>query len=155
METRMAAESDERWMEDALRLARMAEVAGEVPVGAVVVCEGKIVGRGWNQPISANDPTAHAEIVALREAARTLGNYRLAGCELYVTLEPCAMCAGAMIHARIARLIYGARDTKAGAAGGALVVLHHPKVNHRITVSAGVLAGRSMEMLQAFFRRRR
>src|ERR1700687_1920527 len=96
---------DERWMNDALRLARMAEVAGEVPVGAVVVCEGNIVGRGWNQVVSVSDPCAHAKIVALREAARTLGNYRLSGCQLYVTLEPCAMCAGAIVHARLARLV--------------------------------------------------
>jgi len=151
----MTNEHDERWMEDALRLASMAQVADEVPVGAVVVREGKIVGRGWNQPISAKDPTAHAEIIAMREAASELGNYRLAGCHLYVTLEPCAMCAGAMVHARIARLVYGARDAKAGAAGGALVVLNHPKLNHHVEVTPGVLAGRSMEMLQAFFRERR
>jgi tRNA(adenine34) deaminase len=146
---------NELWMEEALRLAQRAELAGEVPIGAVVVHDGKIVGRGWNQPISANDPTAHAEIVAMREAARTLGNYRLNGCELYVTLEPCAMCAGAMVHARIRRLVFGARDFKAGAVGGALVVLQHPRMNHRVEISEGVLAGRSMEMLQAFFRERR
>ena len=146
---------DELWMEEALRLAQRAELAGEVPIGAVVVHEGKIIGRGWNQPISANDPTAHAEIVAMRDAARTLGNYRLNGCELYVTLEPCAMCAGAMVHARICRLVFGARDFKAGAVGGALVVLQHPRMNHRVEVKEGVLAARSMEMLQAFFRERR
>jgi tRNA(adenine34) deaminase len=153
-------ESDERWMEEALRLARMAEVAGEVPVGAVVVCEGrgveqKIIGRGWNQVVSASDPCAHAEIVALREAARTLGNYRLSGCQLYVTLEPCAMCAGAIVHARIARLVYGARDPKAGAVGGIMQVLNHPRLNHRVEVTEGVLGGRCMEILQAFFRERR
>ena len=147
--------ADELRMEEALRLAQRAELAGEVPIGAVVVHEGKIVGRGWNQPISANDPTAHAEIVAMREAARTLGNYRLNGCELYVTLEPCAMCAGAIIHARIRRLVFGARDFKAGAVGGALVVLQHPRMNHRVEIKEGVLAARSMEMLQAFFRDRR
>jgi tRNA(adenine34) deaminase len=146
---------DELWMEEALRLARMAEVAGEVPIGAIVVCEERIVGRGWNQVISASDPTAHAEIVAMREAARALGNYRLTGCTLYVTLEPCAMCAGAMVHARIARLVYGARDPKAGAVGSIMQVLNHPKLNHRVEVSEGVLAGRCMEMLQAFFRERR
>jgi tRNA(adenine34) deaminase len=151
---------DELWMEEALRLAHRAEAAGEVPVGAVVICrapgaEPKIVGRGWNQPISANDPTAHAEMIALREAARALGNYRLAGCELYVTLEPCAMCAGAMVHARIGRLIFGAGDPKAGAAGGAMEVLNHPKLNHKIEVTAGVLAARCQELLQAFFRERR
>ncbi len=146
---------DELWMEEALRLAHRAELAGEVPIGAVVVFEQKIVGRGWNQPVSANDPTAHAEIVALRESARALGNYRLSGCELYVTLEPCAMCAGAMVHARIARLVFGARDSKAGAAGSVLQVLNNPRLNHCVEVSEGVLAGRCMDMLQAFFRERR
>jgi tRNA(adenine34) deaminase len=149
------AAADELRMEEALRLATMAQAAGEVPVGAVVVSGGKIVGRGWNQPITANDPTAHAEMQALREAAQALGNYRLTGCELYVTLEPCAMCAGAMVHARIARLVYGAADPKAGAAGGAMEVLNHSKLNHRVEVTAGVLAGRSQELLQAFFRERR
>jgi tRNA(adenine34) deaminase len=146
---------DELWMEEALRLARMAEVADEVPIGAIVLCKERVVGRGWNQVISAGDPTAHAEIVALREAARALRNYRLTGCTLYVTLEPCAMCAGAMVHARIARLVYGARDPKAGAVGSIMQVLNHPKLNHRVEVSEGVLAGRCMEMLQAFFRERR
>ncbi len=149
------SEADERWMEEALRLARMAEVADEVPVGAVVVCEGNIVGRGWNQVVSASDPTAHAEIVAMREAARTLGNYRLSGCQLFVTLEPCAMCAGAIVHARIARLVYGARDPKAGAVGSIMQVLNHPKLNHHVEVAEGVLGGRCMEILQAFFRERR
>jgi tRNA(adenine34) deaminase len=151
---------DELYMEEALRLATMARAAGEVPVGAVVVCadedkKPRIVGRGWNQPITANDPTAHAEMLALREAARALGNYRLTGCALYVTLEPCAMCTGAMVHARIDRLIFGARDPKSGAAGGAMEVLNHPKLNHKIEVTEGVLAGRCQELLQAFFRERR
>jgi tRNA(adenine34) deaminase len=150
-----AAPADELWMEEALRLAIMAQAAGEVPVGAVVVREDKIVGRGWNQPISANDPTAHAEMLALREAASAIGNYRLTGCELYVTLEPCAMCAGAMVHARIDRLVYGANDPKTGAAGGVMDVLNHPSLNHRVEVTSGVLAGRCQEMLQAFFRERR
>lgn len=163
-ETRGAA-PDERWMEEALRLARMAEVEGEVPVGAVVVCEERIVGqsvmgqhivgRGWNQVVSLSDPCAHAEIQALRDAARELGNYRLSGCQLYVTLEPCAMCAGAIMHARIARLVFGARDPKAGAAGGIMQVINHPRLNHRVEVTEGVLAGRCMEILQAFFRERR
>jgi tRNA(adenine34) deaminase len=148
-------EADERWMEEALRLAGRAEIADEVPVGAVVVCDAKIVGRGWNQVVSTSDPTAHAEILALREAARALGNYRLSGCQLYVTLEPCAMCAGAIVHARIARLVYGARDPKAGAVGGVMQVLNHPKLNHRVEVTEGVLGGRCMEILQAFFRERR
>jgi tRNA(adenine34) deaminase len=146
---------DELWMEEALRLARLAEVAGEVPVGAVVVCEGRIVGRGWNQVVSAGDPCAHAEIQALRDAARELGNYRLSGCELYATLEPCAMCAGAVMHARMARLVFGARDPKAGAAGGVMQVINHPRLNHHVEVTEGVLAGRCMEILQAFFRGRR
>ncbi len=148
-------EADERWMEEALRLALRAEVAGEVPVGAVVICEQNIVGRGWNQVVSASDPTAHAEILAMREAARTLGNYRLTGCRLYVTLEPCAMCAGAIVHARIARLVFGARDPKAGAVGSVMQVLNHPRLNHRVEVTEGVLGGRCMEILQAFFRERR
>ena len=147
--------ADERWMEEALRLARMAEVAGEVPVGAVVVCAGRIVGRGWNQVVSLPDPCAHAEIQALRDASRELGNYRLSGCELYLTLEPCAMCAGAMIHARIGRLVFGARDPKAGAAGGVMQVINHPALNHRMEVAEGVLAGRCMEILQTFFKKRR
>jgi tRNA(adenine34) deaminase len=147
--------SDELWMEEALRLARLAEVAGEVPIGAVVVCEGAIVGRGWNQVISSSDPTAHAEMQALREAARELGNYRLTGCQLYVTLEPCAMCAGAIVHARIQRLVFGARDPKAGAAGSVIEVINHPALNHRLEVVEGVLAGRCQEILQSFFRERR
>jgi tRNA(adenine34) deaminase len=146
---------DELWMEEALRLARLAEVAGEVPVGAVVVRSGRIVGRGWNQVVSISDPCAHAEIQALRDAARELGNYRLGGCELYVTLEPCAMCAGAIMHARIARLVFGASDPKAGAAGGVMQVINHPRLNHHVDVTEGVLAGRCMEILQAFFRDRR
>jgi tRNA(adenine34) deaminase len=152
---RGAAECDERWMEEALRLAQLAAVAGEVPVGAVVVSGGKIVGRGWNRVIAAQDPCAHAEIEALRDAARTLSNYRLNGCQLYVTLEPCAMCAGAIVHARIGRLVFGARDPKAGAAGSVMQVINHPRLNHHLEVSEGVLGGRCMEILQAFFRERR
>jgi tRNA(adenine34) deaminase len=146
---------DERWMEEALRLAGLAEVAGEVPVGAVVVCDGQIVGRGWNQVVSTSDPCAHAEVQALRDAARKLANYRLSGCELYVTLEPCAMCAGAIIHSRITRLVFGARDPKAGAVSGVMQVINHPRLNHRVEVAEGVLAGRCMDILQAFFRERR
>ncbi len=153
--THNACIDDERWMEEALRLAAQAELAGEVPVGAVVVCDGKVVGRGWNQVISTNDPTAHAEIAALRQAGAALGNYRLSQCELYVTLEPCAMCAGAMVHARLARLIYGAVDPKAGAAGSVLQIAQHAKLNHQVEITPGVLAGRCMEQLQNFFRQRR
>lgn len=147
--------SDEFWMEEALREAQRALAMGEVPVGAVVVCEGRIVGRGCNRPLSANDPTAHAEILALREAGQTLGNYRLLACDLYVTVEPCAMCAGAITHARIRRLIYGAEDAKAGAVHSMLQVLNHPKLNHRVEVSSGVLGARCMDLLQTFFRKRR
>jgi len=146
---------DELWMEEALRCAHRALQAGEVPVGAVVVHERRIVGRGWNRNITDNDPTAHAEVVALREAGTTLGNHRLPGCDLFVTIEPCAMCAGAMVHARIGRLIYGADDAKAGAVQSVMQVLHHPQLNHRVEVTGGVLAGRCAEILQEFFRSRR
>jgi tRNA(adenine34) deaminase len=151
----MGAKSDELWMEEALRLAQRSAAAEEVPVGTVIVCDGVIVGRGWNQAITACDPTAHAEIIALREAAARAANYRLSDCDLYATLEPCAMCAGALVHARIRRLVYGAADPKAGAAGSALSVINHAALNHRMEVRAGVLAGRCTEMLQAFFRERR
>src|ERR1700677_5102182 len=132
----------------ALNEARAAGAAGEVPVGAVVIDNGVVVGRGQNRVLRDLDPTAHAEIVALREAARTLGNYRLSGCELFVTLEPCAMCAGAMIHARLSRLIYAAADPKAGAVGSVLEVLNHPQLNHQMLVTSG-------ELVRAFFRQRR
>jgi len=148
-------QSDELWMEEALREAQRAQALGEVPVGAVVVCDGRIVGRGCNRPITDTDPTAHAEIIALREAARTVGNYRLADCTMFVTLEPCPMCAGALVHARLQRLVYGAEDPKAGAAGSVMNVLHHPRLNHHPEVVSGVLAGRCAELVQAFFRARR
>ncbi len=147
--------SDELWMEEALREAQRALALGEVPVGAVVVCDGRIVGRGCNRPLTANDPTAHAEILALREAGTTVGNYRLIDCDLYVTVEPCSMCAGAITHARVRRLIYGAEDAKAGAVHSMLQVLNHPKLNHKVEVSSGVLAARCMDLLQSFFRERR
>lgn len=142
-------------MEEALRAARRALEAGEVPVGAIVVCGDRIIARGWNRNIGDNDPTAHAEIVALREAGAAIGNHRLAECDLFATIEPCAMCAGALIHARIRRLVYGADDPKAGAVHSVLPVLNHPQLNHRMDVRGGVLAGRSAEILQEFFRRRR
>ena len=142
-------------MEEALRAAQRALEAGEVPVGAVVVCEGKIVGRGWNRNIGNSDPTAHAEIVALREAGATVGNHRLAGCELFATIEPCPMCAGAMVHARIKRLVYGADDPKAGAVQSVMQLLNYPQLNHKVEVRSGVLAGRCAEMLQTFFKNRR
>jgi tRNA(adenine34) deaminase len=139
----------------ALNEARAGAAAGEVPVGAVVVQNGVVVGRGQNRVLRDVDPTAHAEIVAMREAALTLKNYRLTGCELFVTLEPCAMCAGAMIHARLDRLIYAAADPKAGAVGSVLEVLNHPSLNHKMVVSSGELAEESAELLRSFFRERR
>jgi tRNA(adenine34) deaminase len=147
--------SDELCMEEALRSAQRALEMGEVPVGAIVVCEGRIVGRGWNRNISDSDPTAHAEVIALREAGATVGNHRLGDCELFVTIEPCAMCAGAIVHARIKRLVYGADDPKAGAVHSVMQLLNHPQLNHKIEVQDGVLAGRSAELLQTFFRNRR
>ncbi|HTT24446.1 MAG TPA: tRNA adenosine(34) deaminase TadA [Candidatus Sulfotelmatobacter sp.] len=147
--------SDELQMEEALRCAQRALEMEEVPVGAVVVCEGKIVGRGWNRNISDSDPTAHAEIVALREAGAAIGNHRLGDCALFVTIEPCPMCAGAMVHARIKRLVYGSDDPKAGAVHSVMQVINHPDLNHDIEVRSGVLAGRSAELLQSFFRNRR
>jgi tRNA(adenine34) deaminase len=149
------ASSDELFMEEALRSAQRALEAGEVPVGAVVVCQGKIVGRGGNRNLADCDPTAHAEIVALREAGTALGNHRLEGCELFATIEPCAMCAGALLHARLKRLVYGADDPKAGAIRSVMQVLSHPSLNHRMEVRNGVLAGRCAEVLQSFFRLRR
>jgi tRNA(adenine34) deaminase len=146
---------DELWMEEALRYAQRALEAGEVPVGAVVVCGGRIVGRGWNRNIADSDPTAHAEIIALREAGATVGNHRLEECELFVTIEPCAMCAGALVHARIRRLVYGADDVKGGAVRSVMQVLNHPQLNHQTEVRSGVLAGRSAEVLQSFFKSRR
>jgi tRNA(adenine34) deaminase len=148
-------DNDELWMEEALRAAQRALEAGEVPVGAVVVCDGRIVGRGWNRNITDSDPTAHAEIVALREAGAAVGNHRLASCDLFATIEPCSMCAGALVHARIKRLIYGADDPKAGAVQSVMQVLNHPQLNHKVEVRNGVLAGRCAELLQSFFKCRR
>jgi tRNA(adenine34) deaminase len=149
------ANSDELWMEEALRCAQRALEAGEVPVGAIVTFENRIVGRGWNRNISDADPTAHAEIIALRDAGTTVGNHRLEGCELFATIEPCAMCAGALVHARIRRLVYGADDPKAGAVHSVMQVLNHSQLNHALEVRRGILAGRSAELLQTFFRNRR
>ena len=148
-------DSDEIWMLEALREARRALETGEVPVGAVVVRQGKIVGRGFNRNLSDSDPTAHAEIVALRVAAAAIGNHRMGDCELFATIEPCAMCAGALVHARLRRLIYGADDPKAGAVHSVMRVLNHPCLNHLIEVRSGVLAGHCSEILQEFFRSRR
>jgi tRNA(adenine34) deaminase len=146
---------DALWMGEALALARAAADRHEVPVGAIVVCDGAIVGRGGNAPISHGDPTAHAEIAALREAGRALGNYRLPGCTLYVTLEPCAMCAGAIMHARIARLVFGASDPKTGACGSVVDLFAEPRLNHHAQVNGGIAAGEGAALLGSFFASRR
>ena len=142
-------------MQAALAEARLAAEAGEVPIGAVVVHDDRIIATGQNRVLRSIDPTAHAEIVAMRCAAAALGNYRLLGCTLYVTLEPCAMCAGAMIHARLDRLVFAAADPKAGAAGSVLAVLNHPQLNHQMRVEQGIMAAESAELLRSFFRDRR
>lgn len=147
--------TDLDFMQAALHEARLAAEAGEVPIGALVVRAGEIVARGQNRVLRDLDPTAHAEIIALREAAEAVGNYRLNGCTLYVTLEPCAMCAGAMIHARLDSLVFAAADPKAGAAGSVLGVLNHPQLNHQMQVVQGILAEESAELLRSFFRERR
>lgn len=143
------------FMREALALARASADAGEVPVGAVVVMDGQVIGRGRNQPITANDPTAHAEIVALRSAAAAAGNYRLPGATLYVTLEPCVMCVGALMHARVSTVVYGATEPKAGAMESSQRAHEHPALNHRVTVVSGVLAAECRDLLQTFFRERR
>ena len=143
------------FMQHALALARAGAVANEVPVGAVVVCAGEIVGEGYNQPISRHDPTAHAEIVALRDAALRLGNYRLPDCTLYVTVEPCAMCAGAIQHARIARVVYGASEPKTGACGSVVDLFAEARLNHHAEVEGGLMAEESAALISAFFQRRR
>jgi tRNA(adenine34) deaminase len=147
--------SDFEAMQAALAEARLAAAAGEVPIGAVVVHDGAIIATGQNRVLRDVDPTAHAEIVAMRATATALGNYRLSGCTLYVTLEPCAMCAGAMIHARLARLVFAAADPKAGAAGSVLSVLNHPQLNHQMQVEQGIGAEESAQLLRGFFRERR
>jgi tRNA(adenine34) deaminase len=147
--------TDEVWMQQALELAHSAEVAGEVPVGAIIVKDGQIIGVGVNAPIAGHDPTAHAEIQALRAAGQTLQNYRLVDSTLYVTLEPCPMCAGALVNARVSRLVYGAADLRVGSAGTVFDIVRAPEVNHRLEVTAGVLESACREMLQGFFRVRR
>lgn len=147
--------SDTEYMRAALELAQAAALAGEVPVGAIVVKDGEIIGRGYNTPIGRNDPTAHAEIQAMRDAAQTLGNYRLVGCTLYVTLEPCAMCCGAIQHARIARLVYGASDPKTGACGSVVDLMGEPRLNFHTSVTHGILAESCGTILSNFFAERR
>jgi tRNA(adenine34) deaminase len=146
---------DATYMQAALAQAQLAWQHGEVPVGAVVVCDGAIIATGFNQPIGTHDPTAHAEIVALRAAAAKVGNYRLPGCTLYVTLEPCVMCSGAMMHARLARVVYAATDPKTGACGSVLDLFAQERLNHHAEVAGGVLAGEASAMLKAFFAERR
>jgi tRNA(adenine34) deaminase len=155
MTSHPANDLDPAMLRRALGLARQAEAAGEVPVGAVVVMDGEVIGEGWNQPVTRHDPAAHAEILAMREAGRKVGNYRLVGATLYVTLESCAMCAGAMVHARIRRLVFGAADPKTGAAGGVFDLVRAPQLNHQIDVTAGVLADECGDLLKSFFRARR
>jgi len=145
----------EYWMRHALTLAQRAWDEGEVPVGAVLVHNNQVIGEGWNRPIGRHDPTAHAEIMALRQGGLVQQNYRLLDTTLYVTLEPCVMCAGAMVHSRIGRLIFGARDAKTGAAGSLIDVLHHPGMNHRVDIVEGILRDECAGMLSAFFRQRR
>ena len=151
----MFEDFDAQYMEMALAEARNAERAGEVPVGAVIVVDGAVIARGFNQPISTNDPTAHAEMIALREAARSAANYRLSAATMYCTLEPCMMCAGAMIHARLAKLVFGALDPKAGSAGSIYNVLTDPRLNHRVQTTSGVLLDRCGGILTRFFQEQR
>ena len=154
-ETIPVSDTDAHYMREALRQARRGYREGEVPVGAVVVQNGKVLARSHNRPLHLNDPSAHAEILALRRAGRRLGNYRLPGCTLYVTIEPCAMCVGALVQARVQRLVVGALDPKAGACGSALAVLNNPKLNHRVAFDSGILQADCAEVLRQFFRERR
>ena len=149
------SETDERWMRHALALAAQGAVVGEVPVGCVIVRDGMVLGEGWNRPIGAHDPTAHAEVVALRDAAARAGNYRLVDTTLYVTLEPCVMCVGAIVHARVARLVYGAADPKTGAIESVFRLLEGEHHNHRVAVTGGVLGAECGERLREFFRAKR
>jgi len=150
-----ARSRDEFWMGFALAEARAARDAGEVPIGAVIVLDEEVVGRGWNRPIGLKDPTAHAEILALREAARRVGNYRLIGATLYATIEPCAMCAGALVHARIKRLVYGAPDVRAGGVESIFTICTNSSLNHQVEVTSGIGADESRALMQTFFRARR
>jgi tRNA(adenine34) deaminase len=146
---------DERWMEEALALARRAESEGETPIGAVVVADGRVVGRGWNSPLQSCDPTAHAEMAAIREASRTLGNYRLGEADLYATLEPCPMCAGAIVHARIRRLVFGCRDLRFGGVRSKFRIADSELLNHQTQVVEGVMGAECVELLRRFFQVRR
>lgn len=149
------SEQDIYWMQYAIELAARAEAAGEVPVGAVLVKDGQVLGEGWNLSINGHDPTAHAEMQAIRQSGQALQNYRMLDCTLYVTLEPCAMCAGALVHSRVKRLVYGATDLKAGACGSVFDIVRHPQLNHQLDVTPGVLAEDCATQLSAFFQKRR
>lgn len=151
----MTTDYDLYWMQYALALADKAEQSGEIPVGAVLVKDEVLLGEGWNQSIQLNDPSAHAEMIAIRQAAEKIGNYRLIDCTLYVTLEPCAMCAGLLVHSRVKRLVFGAKDAKTGAAGSVLDIVRHPVLNHQLEVQDGLLAQQCADKLSDFFRRRR
>ncbi|CAH0207091.1 hypothetical protein WB66_05480 [bacteria symbiont BFo1 of Frankliniella occidentalis] len=151
----MSDNNDEFWMRHALTLAQRAWDEGEVPVGAVLVHHGQVIGEGWNRPIGHHDPTAHAEIMAIRQGGKVIENYRLIDTTLYVTLEPCVMCAGAMVHGRVGRLVFGARDAKTGAAGSLMDVLGHPGMNHQVKIEQGILAEECAALLSDFFRQRR
>ena len=147
--------SDKNWMQHALLLAKRAEQQDEVPVGAVIVLNDQIIGEGWNQPVSSNDPTAHAEIMALRDAGKKIGNYRLPDATLYVTLEPCAMCASAIVHARLTKLVYAIEDPKTGACGSVFNLLQTDELNHRVEVKRGILADECQSLIQTFFKKKR
>ena len=155
MNNEMQVQPDDHWMQCALMLAERAAEAGEVPVGAVVVLDNQVIGEGWNQPISSHDPTAHAEVLALRDAAQKVGNYRLVDADLYVTIEPCTMCAGAMVHARVRRVVYGASEPKSGVIESNGQLLEQSWMNHRVEVTAGVLAEQCSERISLFFKQRR
>lgn len=155
MSDEVQTQQDDHWMQYALALAERAAAAGEVPVGAVVVLDNQVIGEGWNQPISSHDPTAHAEVLALRDAAQKVGNYRLVDADLYVTIEPCTMCAGAMVHARVRRVIYGASEPKSGVAESNGQLLEQGWMNHRVQVTSGVLADQCRERISLFFKQRR
>ncbi len=147
--------SDKNWMQHALLLANRAEKQDEVPVGAVIVLNDQIIGEGWNQPVTSNDPTAHAEIMALREAGKKIGNYRLLNASMYVTLEPCAMCASAIVHARLTKLVYAVEDPKTGACGSVFNILQTDELNHRVEVKRGILADECQSLIQTFFKKKR
>ncbi len=147
--------SDKNWMQHALLLAKRAEQQDEVPVGAVIVLNDQIIGEGWNQPVSSNDPTAHAEIMALRDAGKNIGNYRLLNASMYVTLEPCAMCASAIVHARLTKLVYAIEDPKTGACGSVFNLLQTDELNHKVEVKRGILADECQSLIQIFFKKKR